>query len=252
MHRNSFLAMMKNNADTTAEINFNYNSSDTNGKGIYLLKGTESDQYPIYYYRGDIHNNNVVFGGFCWLIIRTTDTGGTKIIYNGLPDVSGSGENITYNCGTTRDVQNTIKTTLSLNNSTGYFYADDFEIVSVKGNSPTYKLKAGINGIHQVPIANTAAAASEIPTIAANYPYTCRKTSATNTCEILYKVDGYADGSSAYVYSSLDVPIAGKSKFNSSERSVSDVGYMYNKRYESKNDPLVQRPVDSFAVNAGL
>lgn len=29
--------------------------------------------------------NNVIFGGFCWEMIRTTDTGGVKIIYNGVP-----------------------------------------------------------------------------------------------------------------------------------------------------------------------
>ena len=29
--------------------------------------------------------NNVIFGGFCWQIIRTTDTGGVKIMYNGVP-----------------------------------------------------------------------------------------------------------------------------------------------------------------------
>ena len=29
---------------------------------------------------------NVIFGGFCWQMIRTTDTGGVKMIYNGLPE----------------------------------------------------------------------------------------------------------------------------------------------------------------------
>ena len=28
---------------------------------------------------------NVVFGGFCWQAIRTTDTGGVKLLYNGVP-----------------------------------------------------------------------------------------------------------------------------------------------------------------------
>ena len=28
---------------------------------------------------------NVIFGGFCWQMIRTTDTGGVKMIYNGTP-----------------------------------------------------------------------------------------------------------------------------------------------------------------------
>ncbi len=32
-----------------------------------------------------INKNNVIFAGFCWQMIRTTDTGGVKIIYNGVP-----------------------------------------------------------------------------------------------------------------------------------------------------------------------
>ena len=30
--------------------------------------------------------SNVIFGGFCWQIIRTTDTGGVKLLYNGIMD----------------------------------------------------------------------------------------------------------------------------------------------------------------------
>ena len=66
-------------------INFSQVSSDTNGKGLYLRAGTENTSYPIYYYRGNVDNNNVIFGNLCWQIVRTTDTGGIKVIYNGEP-----------------------------------------------------------------------------------------------------------------------------------------------------------------------
>jgi len=33
-----------------------------------------------------LEKNNVLFAGFCWQTIRTTDTGGIKMIYNGLPE----------------------------------------------------------------------------------------------------------------------------------------------------------------------
>ena len=66
-------------------IDFDAAPSNTNGKGIYIRSGTENNQYPIYYYRGEVTNNNVVFGGFCWKIVRTTETGGIKLIYNGIP-----------------------------------------------------------------------------------------------------------------------------------------------------------------------
>ena len=64
-------------------INFNTNSSDTNGKGVYMRAGTENDAYPITYYRGAVEDNNVVFANKCWKMVRTTDTGGVKMIYNG-------------------------------------------------------------------------------------------------------------------------------------------------------------------------
>jgi hypothetical protein len=71
--------------NSTPGIDFSKISSNTNGKGIYTRAGTENDTYPIMYYRGDVSDNNVLFGNKCWKIIRTTDTGGIKMIYNGNP-----------------------------------------------------------------------------------------------------------------------------------------------------------------------
>ena len=76
-------------------ISFNAISSDTNGKGIYEIASTKNDTYPIYYYRGAVDNNNVKFAGFCWKAVRTTDTGGVKMIYNGEPDQDGYCTNTT-------------------------------------------------------------------------------------------------------------------------------------------------------------
>ena len=64
-------------------------SSNTNGKGVYERAGTENNEYPIYYYRGDVDNNHVKFAGFCWKAVRTTETGGVKLIYDGEPDENG-------------------------------------------------------------------------------------------------------------------------------------------------------------------
>ena len=60
-------------------------SGNYNGKGIYMKADTQDDAYPILYYRGEVTDNNVVFADRCWKIIRTTDTGGVKLIHNGLP-----------------------------------------------------------------------------------------------------------------------------------------------------------------------
>lgn len=73
------------NVTASTGIDFSTISSDENGKGVYTLSSTSSNNFPIYYYRGAVEDNNVIFGGFCWKIVRTTDTGGTKMIYNGVP-----------------------------------------------------------------------------------------------------------------------------------------------------------------------
>lgn len=73
-------------------IDFGAAAGETNGKGVYTFSETINDTFPTYYYRGLVENNNVLFGNFCWKIVRTTETGGTKLIYNGVV-VDGSCNN---------------------------------------------------------------------------------------------------------------------------------------------------------------
>ena len=47
-------------------ISFKEVSSDTNGKGIYIIANTKNDTYPILYYRGNVSNNYVAYAGYCW------------------------------------------------------------------------------------------------------------------------------------------------------------------------------------------
>ncbi len=79
--------------DTENSISYSDISSDTNGKGVYTFSSTASDDNPVYFYRGAATNNNVVFGKYCWKIVRTTSTGGVKLIYNGEPTYDSSDTN---------------------------------------------------------------------------------------------------------------------------------------------------------------
>ena len=92
--------------NATPGINFGVVSSDENGKGIYMRAGTENDTYPILYYRGEVDNNNVLFNNKCWKIVRSTDTGGVKLIYNG----ENKGTSEAPNCDNTGEA-----TAISLN-----------------------------------------------------------------------------------------------------------------------------------------
>ena len=52
--------------------------------GLYTGDGADTYVNPVYYYKSNVQNNNVLFGGFCWKIVRTTETGGVKLVYNGV------------------------------------------------------------------------------------------------------------------------------------------------------------------------
>jgi hypothetical protein len=105
---------------SSSGISFSSISSDTNGKGVYELSTTKDDKYPIYYYRGAVTDNNVLFAGFCWKIVRTTETGGVKLIYNGEPSSDGQCDNT----GTSSQLSSTSAFNSSYGNNAyfGYMY----------------------------------------------------------------------------------------------------------------------------------
>ena len=61
-----------------ATISDDVETANGNGVNKYTENGKD-----VYYYRGEISNNNVIWGDKCWKIVRTTATGGVKLIYNG-------------------------------------------------------------------------------------------------------------------------------------------------------------------------
>ena len=76
-------------AETPASIDFRYPAqvsstpSVANGNGV---NATTENGSTVYYYRGQIDNNYVIWANKCWRLLRTTATGGTKMIYYGIPD----------------------------------------------------------------------------------------------------------------------------------------------------------------------
>ena len=122
-------------------IDFSQISSDTNGKGLYTLHGTENNPNPIMYYRGDVENNNVKFANFCWKIVRTTETGGVKLIYNGEPNASGQCMNTTGD--STRIGISTFNASYNDNAYVGYMYgtagSSSYEETHANTNDSTIK-----------------------------------------------------------------------------------------------------------------
>ena len=182
-------------------VNFNAISLDTNGKGIYIRAGTENDAHPIYYYRGTVDNNNVLFGGFCWKIVRTTSTGGTKLIYNGLPSGTNNNE-CTNTTGTATQLASTSKFNSNSNSpaDVGYMYGERYARTSATGtgwyyapnvtySNGTYTLVS--KGSYNVETKSTISGTN------LNYQhYTCGSTTATTCTSVRYVY--YVSSSSAY------------------------------------------------------
>ena len=88
---------------------YNGNYLDPKAKGYnaaYISRDASGDSNggnkDIYYFRGDVKNNNVLFANMCWKAVRTTSTGGTKLIYAGVP--FNTETNATYNGATDSNV----------------------------------------------------------------------------------------------------------------------------------------------------
>ena len=81
---NTLFYKIKSSANKYTRIDFSKQSSADGTKGIYTTTNTENN-VPVYYYRGAVDNNHVLFANFCWRIVRTTETGGVKLIYDGKP-----------------------------------------------------------------------------------------------------------------------------------------------------------------------
>ncbi len=109
-------------------IDFKTISSDTNGKGVYMIANTSRDKYPIYYYRGAVDNNNVLFADLCWKMVRTTETGGVKLIYNGVPTEQGN-KKICNNTGTNTQLDQMAYRDVNVNSLAhmGYAYGSGYE-----------------------------------------------------------------------------------------------------------------------------
>ena len=227
----SFYDYLASNADKDTVIDFNEapatgnETVDVYGQavpvsdigGLYMLQDTKDDEKPIYFYRGNVENNNVILNDFCWLIVRTTETGGTKLLYNGTP--TADGQCLGDPDWTTEDTMNATNEMYSVNppvmqswpstnigttqfspqyNSPadfGYMYGDRYESTSksftsttVFGNDVTYA-----NGVYT--LQDTVTGGQNVYN---GHHYTCLTTDTT--CSEVYYENYRPSASSTYSY----------------------------------------------------
>lgn len=186
------------NGTGTSKIYHYYASSTANGTKI-------------------LDKNNVVFAGICWQMIRTTDTGGVKMIYNG--EVSSDGT-----CGTNRSthVGYSSVSTVSFSGGDLYDFADDYTYDEATG-------KFSLSGN----VIKSYWRSFEISDLIGKYVCLSGTTGDNYTCAFntVYQVLGYYNSSMAIVgriQTDINNSVIGNVGLNYDSATVSSVGYMYN------------------------
>ena len=192
-------------ATAMTKIEEAFSNSATTG----VMKTQEGEE-DIYYYT-NAENANVLFNGYCWQIVRTTASGGIKIIYNGVAENN--------QCLTTRtaavavngaDATNTTLNGGEYTYGTRFTYAGDTftitgDTINLTWSDSTYKDALG--------------------------KYTCLN--STGTCTELYEVGGYISASKGYttkytVGTAPNYRTLGNTPFNAPYNKKEYIGYMFN------------------------
>ena len=194
-----------------------------NGNHQDTMAGPGDKQIMTYYTESTsraekIRNNwNIVFANFCWQMIRTTDTGGIKIIYNGKPDSEGRcGRDTGTHFGFKSARYKTFTGTYYY--GTKYIYDEAYNEFSLSGelkqswwDATTYKDLVGM--------------------------YTCMSNDPNEKCsELYYTYPYYYQGNSNAFVGVLSNSVPNKyianTAFSGGTSSIAYVGYMYNKVYD--------------------
>ena len=85
-----------NTVQSDAGISFGSTSAQDGTNGLYYTSDTSKTENGevVYYYRGAVTNNYLVFGNYCWRIVRTVEDGSVRLRYGGTPTQNGE----TYTC----------------------------------------------------------------------------------------------------------------------------------------------------------
>ena len=185
---------------------YNGNVTDEVGKTVSATK---------VYFDDCEETRNVIFGGFCWQIIRTTETDGTKMMYNGLPN-----NNQCLDTRSTTPGLGAITTTLT--SDSNYLYGTSYSIDPVTKRFILYDtFTKEFNRETYLSLLNK---------------YTCG--TSENVCDRLYIIGGiHTVGNKDYAVTAQytydgGVPYnsIGRSPFNANQENISSIGYMYNKQ----------------------
>ena len=220
-----------NGLTTTDEIEVKYskdNSVDKNDDNasfnvVYL---EPFEPLNVYYFSGNNNSGadvrgktNVLFANHCWQALRTTDTGGVKLLYNGEPDNGSCGFGRPNHYGYAVSNYGSYKTlTPEYSYGTDFSYDSENKVFYISGDisSGNWSDSTYNNLLNK---------------------YTCMSNDSSSSCSTLYYVASYKSSTEAYVFplvSDKKYSSIGVVPFNPNNKSPAYVGYMYNKVYDSQ------------------
>ena len=252
--------------------NYLKNKTFTN---YYTGSGSDTYAYPVYYYNGDVQDNNVLFGDFCWKIFRTTETGGTKMIYNGLPKTENK---VVMELIEQSEYSNLINDSVYpyiYNTSTKYWKSQNIN-ASGEGTTSSIQFTVPEDGDYELNIKMNNSSEEDITEVYVDDEMVgsgekcgegCFISDDDGTIELsglttnnVIKIDygkwSTSDDNSDYVEFALkksiktsetykicnnsgaETQLSQKSMFNSKEDALSYAGYMYNKVYTSSRKTM--------------
>ena len=169
-----------------------------------------------------LNKNNVIFANQCWQMIRTTDTGGVKMMYNGEAEnnqcLTTRGNHIGYNGAFSKDM------TIDYWYGTDYTYDSTNNVFSVSGTTEfsSWNATTGPNLVGK---------------------YTCGHSLLDSPCSTIYYVESYVSPTTA-TFVSIDSDInytkIGNLPFNLDFNSPAYLGYMYGDIYEFQDLTLTE------------
>ena len=190
----------------------NFTTSSSRNIYQYATEGDYDDKEELR------DQNNVVFAGYCWQMVRTTDTGGVKLLYNGPYDDI-------YKCSHTN------RESFTYISTSGSYYDDIMQEESLYGTDFVFE-----NGVfalqHPTTITMTDSWSNVDPTPYID-KYMCEDHSSV--CTTLFKIEGKDDDKVVVTeYGVVGLPdyAIGVTSFND-DLLPSRIGYKYNDSMDS-------------------
>ena len=232
-------------------VNFDSTPTDANS-GVYTIASTASDTYPVHYYRGNIKNNNVLFAGFCWKMVRTTSTGGVKLIYNGVPkddypyisikydEYINISNDATYpytydtstNKWTSTNKTNSKTGTISFSVAESGIYKFSYSVSSEANCDKAYFYKDGTQiGVYSGTASGTISLGELTSSNVIQVKYTKDSSGYSGTDSVTFSIDKATGNLVKSCNNTGEASQIDISAFNTNDSSPADVGYMYGTRY---------------------